>query len=732
MSASQPRKRYLRKSTEGAERQAKSIEQQNEVLSEKFGDIDPASVYMDSCSGTSFGRPAYQRLVQDCEAEPQPRDRQGVIEVYDTSRFGRPLRDGEPDFDSFMREVLRLRDVGWELRYAVQEKTGNAIVDHVMTVIHSHEASQYSAKLSRTVRRGKASHAKDGNWIQGSPPYGTIRILASSLRELGRQEMLRPGEREVLVGWDSAARERRWAAVVLEAKQAATGPVVLAGDPETLADWGEAADLYLAGHSLKQIGKRFYAEGRRGSRGGKLSHSFVRNLLSSTPLRGQIEYHETTASGETVTHQINANWEPLVDPDLWDAVQDRLKNTHRTRKKKESFPLQPFCTHCGAPYWGANIPTRDLGQSRRVYRHAPVDQRDDPGMHEAFKAAECKRYQLDATELEEAMVRAIKAERGSPEFESQLRARMVNSDGYQKEAERTIAEAGQELKEILKQQRALAFRIADPTLPEDFLDVVRITVQELSTRKARLQKKQAKAERARVASHTAWAQVRQIINETRNIAAAWSRLDPEERTLIFQHWVVAVGVAVEKIPGRKRGHPMTAVAYLAPSPNSPKLLPLALERAASTSRTTQASSSEMSTEESSSLAPVPPTRPSAQAACPRTNGSGSASALDSTGIASSDPQFPSETQTLRANPDLPARRMAEPRENDSQASGSSAISSNSMSRGESVPGCQADEPGSDSTPCGTSPGPRAAYDASEAVLEKLRLNGHTSWQMSHP
>ena len=219
------------------------------------------------------------------------------------------------------------------------------------------------------------------------------------------------------------------------------------------------------------------------------------------------------------------------------------------------------------------------------------------------------------------------------------------------------------------------------------------------------------------------------IEETRNITVAWEQLDPEERTLIFQHWVVAVGIAVERIPGRKRGHPMTAVVYLAPSPDSPRLLPLLPDRASTISARAQASCSEEAAEDSSSPAAAPPTRPSAHAACPRTNGSGSASACVSTGSASGDPQLPSETQTLRANPALPARRMAEPRENDSQASGSSAISSNSMSRGELVPGCELVSPGTSSTPCGSSPGPREAYDASEAVLEKLRLNGHTSWEM---
>jgi len=458
----------------------------------------------------------------------------------------------------------------------------------------------------------------------------------------------------------------------------------------------------------------------------------VRNFLSSAPLRGKLEYIETTSSRERVPHQIDFNWDPLVDPELWDAVERQLALTCRTRKRKESFPLRPFCTHCGAPYWGCTISGSDPEQSRRVYRHAPVDERGDPDMYQRFVAAGCIRYQLDAGVLEDALALSIGQERGSPEFEAQLRERMVDNDSYEKDAARLVADLGRERDGIMAKKKALALRIADPSFPPDFTDVLRETAQEFSNEQQEVEKKLERAKRARDTSHAAWSQASQIIEETRNITRTWDQLDLEERTLIFNHWVVAVGVAVDRIPGRMRGHPMTALVYLAPSPNSPKLLPLAPDSAVSSSSCTQWSSSEETAEESSALAAAPPTRPNAQAACPLTNGAGSASARASTGSASSDPQLPSETQRLRANPARPARRMAEPRENDSQASGSRAISSNPTSFGESVPGCAAISPGSPSTPCGSSPGPRAAYDASEAVLEKLRLNGHTSWQMSHP
>lgn len=150
--------------------------------------------------------------------------------------------------------------------------------------------------------------------------------------------------------------------------------------------------------------------------------------------------------------------------------------------------------------------------------------------------------------------------------------------------------------------------------------------------------------------------------------------------------------------------------------------------AAESSDLTDSSDSTDSPDDRAALAWADPTRPSAQAACARTNGSGSESADASTGTASGDPQLPSPTQTLRAKPARPARRMADPLENESQEASSSAASSSSMSDGDSVPGCEDEEPGSGSTPNGGSPGAREAYAGSVEGFEKVRVNGQTSWE----
>jgi hypothetical protein len=109
-----------------------------------------------------------------------------------------------------------------------------------------------------------------------------------------------------------------------------------------------------------------------------------------------------------------------------------------------------------------------------------------------------------------------------------------------------------------------------------------------------------------------------------------------------------------------------AVPTLRNGPNDPRFFALDGQgpSAAASSDLTNGSDSTDDLDDNVALASAVPNRPSAQAACARTNGSESESADVST--ASGDPQLPSPTHTLHAEPARRARRMAEPLEKESQ------------------------------------------------------------------
>jgi hypothetical protein len=189
--------------------------------------------------------------------------------------------------------------------------------------------------------------------------------------------------------------------------------------------------------------------------------------------------------------------------------------------------------------------------------------------------------------------------------------------------------------------------------------------------------------------------------------------------------VVAAFIAVEKIPGRKRGHPKHAVFYLAGTPRSAAEVDHAAANASPISTITPWSVSADSAFSNAATAEADPTRPSAQAECERTSGSESHSPDFNDGTATSSPQLPSATATFRRNPARPARRSGEPRENASHPDSSMDI--RSTSDGAAVPGCHPSE-GNGSTPTGGSPGPRAANAGADDGSENLRLKGQTSWE----
>jgi hypothetical protein len=297
-----------------------------------------------------------------------------------------------------------------------------------------------------------------------------------------------------------------------------------------------------------------------------------------------------------------------------------------------------------------------------------------------------------------------------------------------------LASAAEERIEALEQQYTRQVR--QMTLAQDrglddqaFLDVLQETQQKKQAAQAELDKA-----REFLRSRTiAWDRISGAIDETRNLAEVWDKVGLDERRTLLDWWVLDVLIAVEPTPGMKKANEKTAIVTLRTAPDAPRYFTIGDPSSARpTSSRTHGSASDRDARSKACLASDESTRPRAQAACARTNGSGSESADVSTGTASGEPQLPSPTQTLRAKPARPARRMAEPLENASQAASSNAVSSSSMSEGDAVPGCEAGEPDSGCTPKGGSPGDRAAYAGSDAGAENLLENGHTSWHMSHP
>lgn len=134
-----------------------------EAADTKWRAIDHVWWWKDSCSGTTFDRPAYQDMLAFCRANRRPKTDLGCIELYDPSRFARVLdEENEPDLIQFQNAFNEFESLGWPLHFVSRERTGNVLLDIMMLAMEAYASAAFSQELSRDVRRGRRDYTRAG------------------------------------------------------------------------------------------------------------------------------------------------------------------------------------------------------------------------------------------------------------------------------------------------------------------------------------------------------------------------------------------------------------------------------------------------------------------------------------------------------------------------------------------------------------------------------------------
>ncbi len=694
--------RYTRKSTEGDERQVASHDQQSVEADKNWGVIAPSWWWKDSCSGTSFDRPAFKDMLTFCREHPRSKKAPGRVELFDPSRFGRTLdEDGQPDVGEFQRVYQEFERCGWRIDFVTLPRAADKMVDVMQIIIHSYAAAQYSTTLSRNVRRGRVSHATSGWWTGGSAPWGTKRMDTKSGRVLSSGEPSTPGG----------------------------GGTILVPDKSQLKWWKHAAKRIMGGASLDSVGKDLYDRGLRGPRGGHMGHRSVRNFLTNSVLVGMVGFLDEAPKGGTrARRQVKAKWDPMVDVETFAEVTKRL-NGHsrrpqggRRRRRRELFPLQLRCAHCGSEYVAGRLAEAQGGD--RGYVHAKPKARMDEEGRKRFDEAGCKVWYVDAEEIEVKVKDLIVRQRSSKTFEDEMRSLILERDTFRQAAGEAIEQAKRDVarrKMALDRLKVMAGKLVATAMEGQSDDDL---VEQLTEAKQHLRQAEAtllQAETFAQSRASAWQRLSSIISETRSLAAAWNKGGPEGRKVMLDYWVLDALIVVDPVPGKRRANLKTALITLRTAPNSP--VPFGLgpdggsrqESPAPSRSSTAGSGSKGMRARIASRAASERMQPSAAAACARTSGSGSASADVSAGTSSSVPTLPKTDEALRLRPASLARERGVCRNEDANASCVSASTDR-----ESVRGSELDSPG------------MGANAGSVASRECLWFHGQTSWQMSHP
>ena len=698
--------RYTRKSTAGDERQVASHSQQGAAADKEWGPLDSPWWWQDSTSGTTFNRPAFNDLLDFCRANPRRKSAPGRIEIYDPSRFGRTLNDdGEPDIMRWQRTYMELEDLHWQVHFVTVKRTGNVLADTMTMAVHAYAAATFSSNLSKSVRRGRVAHAANGWWVAGRAPWGTKRMDTRTGRTLEYGEPSTPGG----------------------------GGTVLIPDPDVLKHWHWAARRILGGASQDAVGDALYKQGLRGPRNGRLGHRSVRNWLTNMALIGMTWYRdEAGADGGREVRLVKAKWNAMVDEDLFREVSRKLDGHTRAehprrRRQRELYPLTPVCAHCGIEYNGNRLAEAQGGT--RGYTHAGPKERMNEEAFARMTSAGCRAWHVDAEELENKIKDVVVAARMGDDFVAEVRELLAERDVFRTTADEAVAAAERRLAEakgVLETATGIMLLVRGEHSRAQAAEKITTAGQRVEAAEAELEKTRRFAR----SKADAWTRLEGIINETRNLSAAWDRSGPHERRILFDYWVYDVVIVVEPIPKMKKANYKTAIVTLQSAPGMPLHFDISgvmaqrvsggaassAARAARTSSRTAGSSSAAKRSRRATPAGEPPTRPSAHAACDRTSGSSSASAATSAGTSSGNPTLPSTTAALRLSPRSLARFIGDPRNAAVNSSGDMPNSSRARSR----------------APLPAMAGLGANGDPSDNARENLWVYGHTSWHTSHP
>lgn len=546
---SQPVVVYVRKSSEAADAQALSHEQQLERI---YAAVPPdvvQCIFRDSKSGTTFDRPGLVDMLAWCRARPQPRTAPGRIVCYAKDRFGRALIPGteETDWDAWDEARLGFSRCGWRLEFVSSRRTGNAIGDRILDTIEEEGASEYLRALRRNTMRGRENAARAGYWSSGVAPFPTTRALATTGVALGPKERAPAGAR-----------------------------VVLRGDPDGVRHWEHGARMLVDHMPWRRVVDYFRAHVP--PLRVAWSRQAVRLLYTNEALVGTLS---RKIGGLTL--RVPAKWGPLVDPALFAAVQAEL--TRRERRLASGLRAGPAgrqeylirglcCVECGARYRGGVRAAGASGPEKRYYVHPTPGLGTMPNDVER-RALErgCRGWYVPADQTEAALRDLILRERGSRDWSATVRRLYAESGAGKSAAEAHAADCRAAVAAVQSALDAnlLALDKATPGTVEIILARVETKNRELADARRAL----AAAEAQVSVANSAGDEAARVVEETVRIAETWD--DPDARQRVLDWWVEHAEISVHPTPGESPGatlyHKQLHVT-LHTSPDDPRVVRL--------------------------------------------------------------------------------------------------------------------------------------------------------------
>lgn len=335
---------YVRKSTEGMERQSLSIPAQKDKLNEQFGHLDIKFIEERKSAFKPYNRPLFAEMLEEIKKGK----RTGLI-GWHPDRLSRNEKDaGEI---TYMIRMGIIEDMKFGTYHFENTPEGIWMLQMALS------QSQYeSAKKGRDVKRGLGQSAKMGFYPCPAP----LGYLDDKFGERGQKKKL--------------------------------------PDPDRFELTRKMFDLMLTGqYTPPQILKIANDEwGLRGQKGKKLSRSGIYNLFTRPFYYGDFEYPLNSGNWYHGSHK------PMITRDEYDRIQTLLgrESTTKTQKHNLAYRGPIRCGECGAMVTGEPKTKKQKNGNvhHYIYYHCTHRKKD----------CECHQKGIEEKELEKQIAKELK------------------------------------------------------------------------------------------------------------------------------------------------------------------------------------------------------------------------------------------------------------------------------------------------------------------------------------
>ncbi len=289
---------YLRKSTEGEEKQALSIDGQRRKAVEIFPDLQIIEFLEERHSAFKpYNRPVFNNMMERIRKG----EAQGIITWH-------PDRLSRNEIDAATITYLARTGVIKELKFGSYNYDNSP--EGIMMLQMSLSQSQYSSsKLGKDVKRGLGDKAEIGWWPGPSKPG----YLNTPNGQKGKKIILNDPERFPII--------KKVFNTLLTHLYSPSQVLDMLNN-----DWG-------------------YTSGPRGKFGGKpMSHSYYYKMLSDTFYYGSFEFPKNSGKWYQGKH------EPMISKEEYDEIQmmiGRSLSNPRVGNRQDAFYGSFFCGECG-------------------------------------------------------------------------------------------------------------------------------------------------------------------------------------------------------------------------------------------------------------------------------------------------------------------------------------------------------------------------------------------------